>query len=79
MLLNQGNSYNANLTDCLGIIQCNWNYVLMDDDPAYYGYVNFFLLMLAIVVACPLLGWGWSKLTRDKNYHPGGGYGVAGV
>ena len=64
---------------CGNVPYCNVNTAIDDEWHAYYGYVNFFLIVLAISFFCPFIGWGWSKLTRSKGYSPGGGYGVAGV
>ncbi|GMH92630.1 hypothetical protein TrST_g180 [Triparma strigata] len=74
-------SYNtrSNATFCGNVPMCNKNTAIDSDWTFYYGYIEFFLVTLAIVVLCPMVGWLWSKLTRDKNYTPGGGYGMYGV
>ncbi|GMH60812.1 hypothetical protein TrLO_g13625 [Triparma laevis f. longispina] len=72
-------AFPPDITACGNTPMCNKNTAIDDDWHAYYGYVNFFLITLSIVVGCPFLGWGWSKLTRPDSYKPGGGYGVAGL
>ena len=73
----QGTSFNYTFdtTLCGNVPSCNYNNVVaVSPNPFYYGYLQFFLCALAIAVGCPVLGWLWSKGTRDKKYKPAGGY-----
>ncbi|GMI28631.1 hypothetical protein TeGR_g14474, partial [Tetraparma gracilis] len=50
-LLNQGSAFGYNASACTYNLKgCNYNQAVMDQDPYYYGYLNFFLIIWAIMV-----------------------------
>ena len=66
----QGSYYNSPSVDpsnCFGLDPCNVSTYMAQSNANFYSYLYFLLIVIAIMVGCPFLGFFFSRLIRFKR------------